>query len=362
MARFTHNFIIYEENTLPERFRGQLFGIEPLQGQVVLSNFKPYQSSFETEDIERVLKTDDPWFRPVDIKTGPDGDIYIADMYEQRIDHSSHYAGRVDKKSGRIYKLTGKGTKPAAATFDYAQLSDVELLRLLDHPGKWHRQMAVKILGDRFSPGSASALQTDTARRAAVVKQLETELAAATGQSALERLWALNACGGLSDPVALRLLRHNEPFVRAWTVRIVCDPGTISPDVGTAIAHAASQEPYIDVRKQMACSARRLSPELALPIIRELLKYDEDANDIHQPLLVLVGHRIADQPYRSANDRSAVACGTCHMATSACGSNDRRTTDETLRAVGKSRRSDQCRCTAGCCSGQGQCGSPAERV
>ncbi len=108
VPRFTHNFIIYEENTLPQRFRGQLFGIEPLQGQVVLSNFKPYQSSFETEDIERVLKTDDPWFRPVDIKTGPDGDIYIADMYEQRIDHSSHYAGRIDRTNGRIYKLTDK--------------------------------------------------------------------------------------------------------------------------------------------------------------------------------------------------------------------------------------------------------------
>ena len=108
VPRFTHNFIIYEENTLPQRFRGQLFGIEPLQGQVVLSNFKPYQSSFETEDIERVLKTDDPWFRPVDIKAGPDGDIYIADMYEQRIDHSSHYAGRIDRTNGRIYKLTHK--------------------------------------------------------------------------------------------------------------------------------------------------------------------------------------------------------------------------------------------------------------
>ncbi len=285
VARFTHNFIIYEENTLPQRFRGQLFGIEPLQGQVVLSNFKPFQSSFETEDIERVLKTDDPWFRPVDIKTGPDGHIYIADMYEQRIDHSSHYAGRVDKSSGRIYKLKGQGEKPATS-FDYSRLADADLIKLLDHPGKWHRQMAVKLLGDRFSPGTASAGKTGAERRSAAVKQLEAELAKATGQSALERLWALNACGGLTDPMALRLLTHEEPFVRAWTIRIVCDPGTTSPEVATAIAGAASKEPYIDVRKQMASSARRLSPELALPIIRELLKYDEDANDIHQPLLI----------------------------------------------------------------------------
>jgi putative heme-binding domain-containing protein len=277
VARFTHNFIIYEENTLPQRFRGQLFGIEPLQGQVVLSNFKPYQSSFETEDIERVIKTDDPWFRPVDIKTGPDGDIYFADMYEQRIDHSSHYAGRVDKKTGRIYKLTKKGERqgvspPSNSSFDYSKLSTAELIRLLDHPGKWHRQTAIRLLADRKDKAS--------------IAQLETELATATGQSALERLWALNAADGLTDEAAIRLLTHEDSFVRAWTVRIVCDAGTTSSAVASAITKTAAKEAYVDVRKQMACSARRLPPELALPIIRELLSYDEDAADIHQPLLV----------------------------------------------------------------------------
>jgi putative heme-binding domain-containing protein len=277
VARFTHNFIIYEENTLPQRFRGQLFGIEPLQGQVVLSNFKPWQSSFETEDIERVLKTDDPWFRPVDIKAGPDGDIYIADMYEQRIDHSSHYAGRIDRTNGRIYKLTHKsgddrsgerqGVSPRSSS-----AAATDLIKLLDHPSKWYRQTAVRLLGDRKDPS--------------IIPQLTTELATTTGQSALERLWALNACGGLTDEAAIRLLSHNEPFVRAWTVRLVCDPKTVSASVAAAITAAARKEPYIDVRKQMACSARRLPPEVALPILRELLHFDEDAADIHQPLLI----------------------------------------------------------------------------
>ena len=277
VARFTHNFIIYEENTLPQRFRGQLFGIEPLQGQVVLSHFKPYQSSFETEDIERVLKTDDPWFRPVDIKAGPDGAIYVADMYEQRIDHSSHYAGRVDKKTGRIYKLIDReekqGVNPSSKlSFNYSQSSTTDLIKLLDHPSKWHRQTAVRLLGDRKDKSA--------------ITQLDTEIASAMGQSALERLWAINASGGLMDDVAIRLLSHNEPFVRDWTVRLVCDSGSTSPPVAAAIVKTASKEPYIDVRKQMACSARRLPPELALPIIRELLNFDEDAADIHQPLLV----------------------------------------------------------------------------
>ena len=276
VARFTHNFIIYEENTLPPRFRGKLFGVEPLQGQVVLSHVKPFQSSFETEDIERVLKTDDPWFRPVDIKAGPDGNIYVADMYEQRIDHSSHYAGRVDKTSGRIYRLTHssgerQGVSPPSP-FNLSQVTSTDLIKLLDHPSKWHRQTAIRLLGDR--------------KDESIIPQLLAELAGATGQGALERLWALNACGGLTDEAAILLLRHPEPFVRAWTVRLVCDPKTATREVAAAIAQAARDEAYIDVRKQMASSARRLLPKLALPIIRELLNFDEDTTDIHQPLLV----------------------------------------------------------------------------
>ena len=34
--------------------------------------------------------------------------MYVADFYEQRIDHASHYQGRIDKESGRIYRLRPK--------------------------------------------------------------------------------------------------------------------------------------------------------------------------------------------------------------------------------------------------------------
>lgn len=275
VPRFTHNFIIYEENTLAQRFRGQLFGVEPLQGQVVLSSFRALQSSFETEDIERVLKTDDPWFRPVDIKAGPDGDIYVADLYEQRIDHSSHYAGRIDKTSGRIYKLTNPQGSNGALKLAGKAFSEVDgkgLLSLLEHPSKWYRQTAIRLLGDR--------------RDASLAPEIRSRLKAASGQTALELLWALNACGGLNDAAAHELLAHDDPFVRAWTVRIVCDAATVNPWVAGSIANIAEKEGYIEVRKQMASSAKRLPPELALPIIRALLRFDEDAADIHQPLLI----------------------------------------------------------------------------
>lgn len=291
VARFTHNFILYEEEVLADRFRGKLFGIEPLQGQVVLSDVRPFQSSFETSDLERVLTTDDPWFRPVDIKAGPDGCVYVADMYEQRIDHSSHYAGRVDKTSGRIYRLTpppsptspnfgvpDKGvpnkseTGNASKSPDLALASNAELLKGLEHPSRWHRQTALRLIGDRHD-AELIPITFKNARES-------------SGQTALESLWALHLSGGLTEDAAIRLLNHDDAFVRAWTVRLVCDRKQVSENFAAALKSLATRESYIEVRKQLASSARRLSPEIALPILNALLTFDEDAGDIHQPLLV----------------------------------------------------------------------------
>jgi putative membrane-bound dehydrogenase-like protein len=273
VPRFTHNFVIYEENVLPDEYRGRLFGIEPLQGQVVMSDFQPDQSSFQTRDISRVVKTNDQWFRPVDIKAGPDGCIYIADMYEQRIDHSSHYAGRIDRTNGRIYRLKPKEL-PQAKAFDYGKLESSELHAQLNHAGKWHRQTAQRLLADRHDERTRGSLLEQTMKSG--------------GQTALELLWALHAAGGFKNDsdVAETLLGHGDPFVRAWTVRLLCDHYQVEPAIARALADLAAKEPYIEVRKQLASSARRLPARDALPIIRYLLNYEEDSKDIHQPLML----------------------------------------------------------------------------
>lgn len=271
VPRFTHNFVIYEDDTLPASYRGNLFGIEPLQGQVVMSRLAPFQSSFQTDDISRPITTDDQWFRPVDIKVGPDGCIYVADFYEQRIDHSSHYAGRIDRTNGRVYRLRPKDL-PETVPVNLDQLDGQALIDGLTQGNRWQRQTIIRILNDR--------------RDSSLAPMLAKKLQSASGQDAIEYFWALHACDGLSDSIATALLKHPDPYVRAWTVRIVCDRQRVSPLVTDALSELAAAEPYIQVRKQLASSAARLPAAAALPILAQLLKYDEDADDIHQPLLL----------------------------------------------------------------------------
>ncbi|MBQ11863.1 MAG: dehydrogenase [Planctomyces sp.] len=272
VPRFTHNFIIYAGHALPEKYHGRLFGIEPLQGQIVQSDIRPNTTTFQTKDIDRPIKCSDQWFRPVDIKVGPDGAIYFCDMYEQRIDHASHYAGRVTPDTGRIYRVTARDKTKNKPAFDYGKLPTPSLVTLLEHPNKWHRQTALRVLADR--------------RDRSILPVLRKILREQDGQLALEALWALNLSGGMTDNVARELLAHEDPHVRLWTIRLLGDRKSVSPAIGTGLVALATREPYAEVRSQLACSARRLPVNISLPIVRNLLAHNEDINDLHIPLLL----------------------------------------------------------------------------
>ena len=281
VPRFSHTFVMEEGGAFPEDFRGKLFGVEPLQGQVVLSEVMPEGSTFKTADLSRPLSTDDPWFRPVAITLGPDGALYVADFYEQRIDHSSHYAGRVDKTNGRVYRLRSDDAEPGRypggigpqPPFDLSAMPGSELIALLDHPNRWTRHTSLRVLGDRKDASLIPGLR-------------DSLLTLEASDHALDRLWALNLCGGLDEQTALTLLDHPDPYVRLWAVRLMCDDFEAGDALADALADLAAREPYVAVRSQLACSARRLSADQALPIVRALLSRDEDAADPHLPLLL----------------------------------------------------------------------------
>jgi len=269
--RFTHNFIIYDGGALPAQYDGKLFGIEPLQGRVVESQVDPDGSSFKTRDLGYPVTTTDQWFRPVDIKVGPDGAIYLADWYDAQVNHYRNHEGQIDKSNGRIYRLKAKGAKPLAS-FDLDKLSTDQLIGFLANPNKWFRQEALRLIGDR-KDSSMVPLLNDMVR---------TNL----GQLALESLWALNLSGGLNDQSALANLDHKDPFVRLWTARLLCDASWVSSAIDNKLSELAATEPNVEVRAQLACSAKRLPAKQAVPIVRNLLARNEDTTEKRLPLLI----------------------------------------------------------------------------
>lgn len=271
VPRFTHNFIVYEGSGLPSKYLNKIMGIEPIQGRVVLSDRTLIGSSFKTQDTGHPIKTSDRWFRPVDIKAGPDGGVYICDWYDDQVNHYRNHEGRIDTKNGRIYRLRAKEGSHIEM-FDLAKFSNRKLVELLRSKDKWHRQTALRLLGDR--------------KDASILPYLKKIISEENGQVALEALWAVNLCGGFNSKYALETLSHTNPYVRLWTIRLLGDEKVMPEETARMLSKLARSEPNVEVRGQLAATAKRLSNDQALPIIYSLMWHDYDAEDIYQPLMV----------------------------------------------------------------------------
>ncbi len=261
--RFSHSLIIYEGGELP--FEGRMISILPLHSRVQLSSLERDGSTFRTVDKTHLVDSDDPWFRPVDIKAGPDGAVYIADWYDIRLTHLDP-RDNWDRSNGRIYRLKSKQAAPAKP-FDLAAQTSEELVSLLSHSNKWFRQQALRVLGDR--------------KDATVIPRLRKLFR--DDVHALEAVWALYLCGGWSEEIALSALNHRDPHVRRWAIRLLGDDRKISGKVREEFLRLAKNEGDAEVRSQLASTARRLSD--TLPII-EALSARNDDNDPQIPLLL----------------------------------------------------------------------------
>jgi putative heme-binding domain-containing protein len=84
----------------------------------------------------------------------------------------------------------------------------------------------------------------------------------------------------------LEALDHSDPFVRMWAVRLLGDENRVTPGIASRLAALARSEPNIEVRNQLACSARRLPSKECLQIVQQLVTQKRDADDSRQPLLI----------------------------------------------------------------------------
>jgi putative membrane-bound dehydrogenase-like protein len=271
IPRFTHSLAVAEGTALPATYTGDFFCVDPLNRKVVDSRRLPLGSVFKTAArLDAVTSTDEA-FRPVFIANAPDGSLFVADFYDFYIAHGQHYQSQIDNTTGRIYRLRGREAT-LERDVNLAAKSTPALVGLLAHPNKWHRRMAVQLLGERQDES--------------VLPQLRGMVANEPGQTALEALWACHQIVGLDETLARVGLAHPFAPVREWTVRLLGDAGALPASLAPEFVRLAAEDRDAGVRAQLACTARRLPPEQGLPIAAALMQRDEDAADPALPLLI----------------------------------------------------------------------------
>ncbi|MBF8254106.1 MAG: membrane-bound dehydrogenase domain protein, partial [Deltaproteobacteria bacterium] len=108
--------VYYADDLWPAEFHGNIFVGNVMTSRANRDRLEFHGSSPQAIELDDFVKTDDPWFRPVDQQLGPDGAFYIADFYNRIIGHYEvplQHPGR-DRERGRLWRVVYKGADGTA--------------------------------------------------------------------------------------------------------------------------------------------------------------------------------------------------------------------------------------------------------
>jgi putative membrane-bound dehydrogenase-like protein len=269
----------YRDDLFGTEFADSIFICEPvhntLHREVLVRDGSGFSSRRAAgEEKSEFLASTDNWFRPTMVRTGPDGALYIADMYRFVLEHpewiSLEMQARLDLRAGddrgRLYRIVPEG-KPRRAMPDLTRLGSVELVAALDHPGGWQRDHAQRLLVDRRDVS------------APVVGGLERLLSVTHApQVRIQALSTLGLLGVLKPDRLAAVLADPHPWVRCEALRqaeVFSAQG--EPVLGAVLS--AVRDGDAAVRLQAAFSLGAWAPDLSEGPLRELAERAESEND-----------------------------------------------------------------------------------
>ncbi len=288
--------MIYQGGNWPVEYANKLFTINFHGTRLNQENLERDGSGYVGKHAPDLLQTTDKWFRGIDLISGPDGGVYVADWSDigECHDHDGVHRG-----SGRIYRFAAADTNTnAAQPFDVRRLSGNDLLKLLSHTNAWYARQAQREIHHRAVDGPQWGGEWEM-----VVAQIYRQLDDKTKTTAqrLRALWAIHAHGKLNEDELLILLNDADEHLRAWAIRLLTDGLPIHgrtnrplvkelrERVGNGLVERAAVETSPMVRLALASALQRLPFGNRARIAQPLLAHAEDATDHNLPLMYWYG-------------------------------------------------------------------------
>lgn len=247
---------------IPEKYRNSvIFG--SIHGCSIKQNIlKPNGSSFKASRGDDFLVSGDKNFRPINMKWGPHGDIYLIDWHDQNPCHQAK-ASDWDYERGRVYRIELKGRKGGKPANLTAANDDPPSVGLTD---PYARRTALRLAYERFAPKPMPVVNTPRLKSWTDIQ-------------------ALHALGSMT-PFRDGHTESTAHAAKAWQVRLTSQMKIEQEDLKSLVG-LAKETPNATVRRELASAALRMTAQHdTTALLTALAGHGEDADDPLIPHLV----------------------------------------------------------------------------
>lgn len=272
--------VFYQDKLFPEAFHNSF-----ISGNVMTSRLnrnirkRVGTTEFAIEQGD-FMTSDDSWFRPVDIRLGPDGALYVADFYNKIIGHYEvplPHPGR-DRFRGRIWRIryAPNDEAPQSSQLTLNKQSPEELTKLLSSSNPTVRHLALDEITDRCGASAAVPL-----------------LAALKSDSIHARylsMWGLHRTNALPVESLSVLAKDPSPLVRVHLAKLLGSVNTNSTPILLQMLN--DSDPDV-VRNAAESVGKTDSPEALVPLLDKLASVNHPNNSAEKDTVLIQSLRIA---------------------------------------------------------------------
>jgi putative membrane-bound dehydrogenase-like protein len=274
-------------------FQHSVFACEPIGHLVTRSIIEPQKNS-PALTVRRArpdadfLASSDTWFRPASLRTGPNGALYVADMYRMWVEHPKflppEIAARIDwregEDKGRIWRIVPTENPKPSQKFT-APGSNRDLVEMLNDSNGWRRQMARQRLVESEDKNAPALLRE-------LLKAKESSL-----QGRVNAIWCLHGRGELQcrDITGAFDLTDTQQKDHAIQLQMkMCDGQTKRLAMAAA---ARTSDPSLRFQAVLECTHE--SPEAAdrewTEVLSQINTHDRRNSWFQDALLIASGDR-----------------------------------------------------------------------
>ncbi len=273
---------INENCGFPEEYHRNTFGGNVMTSRINRDELQQVGSTVRAIEKPDFLIAGDPWFRPVDLKFGPDGALYVADFYNRIIGHyevSLEHPGR-DRHRGRIWRIVyndpGK-KKSLVRSNNFAAMSLKELFLELADSNRVRRMLAADRLVDHFG-------------EQAIAPALSLLRTSAQPTSRIHALWILNRLHKLSFSDLSQATDDSHFEVRLHAYRVLAEylVGEDAPVAELLNGGMNDEVPSVQRAAVQASAIHRR--EENIPVLLKLF-HSADPQDVHLKHVIKISLR-----------------------------------------------------------------------